>query len=548
MSKKSYTAQKFYPYFSYYCQAHRKGGFLVQNTYMSTKRLCILFTTLLAVMYSYAQTPLPISPHYTPPYNIQQLLKSCTAHCTDTSVLRYADELERTALTEKDSVAVAIAIAYKAHYYIEYAPNANLDTVTKYYNEAKELCAKSNLTTLYYWLWTKRLIRFLNTSYNFSAISYETNALFLDAVRTNLSEAFISAYLVISYIYYVQGNMEKSAQFCQIAIDIIKSDETRMTNFAYYCAILARKYLFLDMKNEAIAMLDEARKVAKDYNSKQSVEYAMAFVNAYNGDFGEAIRTYSQVGPTISYLSTEQRASDMVDIYYLSGHLQEAYKCILRNDKDSQRKHYHYIRKRILERINELDVSDEERIENFTSYLQEGRRINADLNNVMSIEESVVLVTNSQLGRKSVDYSKSLAYEKFKFSREVNILAIAILIYIAICIVYLTWLNKGLTKSVVEISRQNSVLIRKKDELHEKKKKLVEADRKKEEFVRNLSHEIRTPLNAIDGFSNVISEKKGDDSCIQELANTISENSGKLIDIIDNTVEMSLLNNDTTTK
>lgn len=515
---------------------------------MYIKRTGILFIMSLIALFANAQTPLPVNPQYNPPRSIQLLIESCTAHCTDTSVLRLADELGSVAQQQNDTVATAIAMTFKAHYFIEYAANADLDTISKYYNEAKEMCVQSNLTTLYYWLWTKRIIRFLNTSYNFSAISYEANALFADAIKTNRSEAYIMAYMLISQIYEFQGNMEKSAQFCQIAIDIVKSDETRMTNYAYFCLILARKYLFLDMKNEALAMIDEARRTANDYNSKQTVEYVRAFVKAYDGDFGEAIRTYSHIGPTISYLSTQQRTKDMVDLYYLSGHLQEAYKCIIRNDKGTERKHYHYIRKVILDRINELDVPIEEKIENFTSFFDETRKIRADLNNVMSIEEAVVQITNSHLGHKSVDYSKSLAYERFRFSRQVNILAIAILIYIAICIVYLSWLNKGLTRSVVEISRQNSMLIRKKDELHEKKKKLMEADKKKEEFVRNLSHEIRTPLNAIDGFSSVISENQTDDSTIRDLANTISENSGKLLDIIDNTVEMSLMNSDTATK
>jgi signal transduction histidine kinase len=68
--------------------------------------------------------------------------------------------------------------------------------------------------------------------------------------------------------------------------------------------------------------------------------------------------------------------------------------------------------------------------------------------------------------------------------------------------------------------------------------KAEESDRLKSAFIANMSHEIRTPLNAIIGFTSVLPDVTGDEER-KELINLIQENNQKLLQIIDDVMNIS---------
>ena len=69
----------------------------------------------------------------------------------------------------------------------------------------------------------------------------------------------------------------------------------------------------------------------------------------------------------------------------------------------------------------------------------------------------------------------------------------------------------------------------------------------KTEFIQNMSHEIRTPLNSIVGFSQILSSKiSEEDEESKEYTTIIEQGSNHLLQLIDNVLELSSLDNGTT--
>lgn len=94
-----------------------------------------------------------------------------------------------------------------------------------------------------------------------------------------------------------------------------------------------------------------------------------------------------------------------------------------------------------------------------------------------------------------------------------------------------------LTKKLEENLMQQEAV---NQELQRAKIKAEESDRLKSVFLGTMSHELRTPLNAIIGFSDVIAENYND-SELTEFADIINRNGIALLNIIENTIELSLI-------
>jgi len=78
-------------------------------------------------------------------------------------------------------------------------------------------------------------------------------------------------------------------------------------------------------------------------------------------------------------------------------------------------------------------------------------------------------------------------------------------------------------------------------ELIEAKEKAEESDQLKSAFLANMSHEIRTPLNSIIGFSELLGDEDFDQEQKNEFISTIVDNGNKLLVIISNIMDISML-------
>lgn len=78
-------------------------------------------------------------------------------------------------------------------------------------------------------------------------------------------------------------------------------------------------------------------------------------------------------------------------------------------------------------------------------------------------------------------------------------------------------------------------------EMDERNKALIDADRLRSEFVAAMSHEFRTPLNSIKGAVYYLKEKRPAEAEQKEFINIISDETNKLIDLLDGVLNFSLL-------
>lgn len=107
-------------------------------------------------------------------------------------------------------------------------------------------------------------------------------------------------------------------------------------------------------------------------------------------------------------------------------------------------------------------------------------------------------------------------------------------------------LRNKLEEQILEVNTSNNELKTLNIELIKAKNKLEELSNYKGRFIANMSHELRTPLNAIIGFSHVlmqsdfgISEEEK-----QNLIKTIHNSGKKLLNIINNILDLSDLKQD----
>lgn len=93
----------------------------------------------------------------------------------------------------------------------------------------------------------------------------------------------------------------------------------------------------------------------------------------------------------------------------------------------------------------------------------------------------------------------------------------------------------------LELESTNRMLHRSHDEQVEARNKAEMADRAKTLFIQDMSHEVRTPLNAVVGFSELLSEQKGE-LTLQEridMSRRIKENSQLLLTLINDILDMT---------
>ncbi len=86
-----------------------------------------------------------------------------------------------------------------------------------------------------------------------------------------------------------------------------------------------------------------------------------------------------------------------------------------------------------------------------------------------------------------------------------------------------------------EINSHKQTLV----ELQVAKEKAEVADKLKTAFLQNISHEIRTPLNGILGFSDLLNRYSVSADDIKEYTGIISKSSHRLLDIINNVLDIS---------
>lgn len=131
--------------------------------------------------------------------------------------------------------------------------------------------------------------------------------------------------------------------------------------------------------------------------------------------------------------------------------------------------------------------------------------------------------------------------KQLKYNRIITLVISSLLLVIIIITILLRKQYLQKTKANKLLKDQKSELEKNRLELIKAKDKAEESDRLKSSFIANMSHEIRTPMNGIIGFSELIKTEGIQDEQTKSYLDIVIDNGKKLIGILDNLLDISLI-------
>ncbi|MFC2106921.1 tetratricopeptide repeat protein [Bacteroidota bacterium] len=159
--------------------------------------------------------------------------------------------------------------------------------------------------------------------------------------------------------------------------------------------------------------------------------------------------------------------------------------------------------------------------------------------NILEIEnrENEIQLLNEARVREQLQ--NEYVNKKVKIQKVIVIVLIVALIVIISLLILLIVQLKSKRKTFSTLKTQHQEITNNRQELLVAKEQAEESNRLKSAFLVNLSHEIRTPMNGIIGFSQILKEKGISQEEITSSAEQIYENSLKLLNLLNNIIDIS---------
>jgi len=409
-----------------------------------------------------------------------------------------ADDYKNSAefLTLRDSMRVAFNAGDSARFF---PALARLETYL----------LKQNDLHAYYTQRCNEIVFLMNRQHIFEAYKRASN-LSQELRERKLDKEMYMAYNMMGHINRYCGNREAAKECFRTVI--------RMMKEAGYYESMPPIYLNIvnveldDDPEEAMKMLDEAIEIARKYSPDRVFDIetrkSLSLFNSGNKEaFMKAYQEYRK-GVEEGKSSVHGR---MMDIYYqvCLGHSDEAVK------------------------LAHTEMGEDGREAITMIYERAGRWKEAfeSLKQQTSAHDSInnVVLTNSMMGIGD-ELKLYDAERKATHSRTIMLtIIIAMLILLVAALAYILWARR---KHLREIRKAYE--------------RILEADKMKTAFIRNVTHEIRTPLNIISGFAQVIADPDlvAAPEERKQLARTMQKNTRLVTTLIDEMLELSL--NETT--
>ncbi len=367
----------------------------------------------------------------------------------------------------------------------------------------------------------------------------------------------------IALIHKDEGLYSDAIKVWQKALPLEKEMGTKH-GVANILTNMAEVYLLGKNVKEAAQMAEESYKIRIDINDQRGISESQKLlgdINYEKNNFSKAILNYSESLQVLDQVTDKQFATEcylgLAKSYSKQNQREPANKYIDLAIKMANELKYPELQQKtylfkavILQNQNQYP----EAIQTLTNYilLNDAQLQDSKIKELAKIKSEFDFFEKEQ---ENQFLTKENEIQKLKISREKNyrlilFLIIGLLITVSVLIIRLYQFKKKQSKRLNKLvnvrtkTLEKEIEERKKvqNELHRAKEKAEESDRLKTHFLENISHELRTPLNGIVGFAELLNQEDTTIANKEEYVGFINSCSQRLINTMDDILEMSLLN------
>lgn len=471
----------------------------------------------------------------------------------DSIVLTAADTLFDMAQKSNDLLMMKMALAGKMDFYFYGDGEHNIDSVLVWTDRIKAHAKATNDSELYYWIWSSRLIFYYLKIGEYNIALVEAEKMLAEAEKSTYKESLAECYSALNHIYNAKGLKKKSQEFMLKEIELVESNNLNRFHITFQYSDAAGIYIEEGETDKALPLLDKALKYI--HNSYHEVTVKLEYVNYYLAK--NDIQAAKKMLEECRMIYEKEPSAKLHIHYYYDVEADYYYKIKAYNEALASIE----LRKKELEKINdvgallELDKKKANILWDANRKLEAGELYRTYLvaqekekekNEEITTGEFATLLNMQKLSMEKQQLEETARKKQLENVRLIVILLSVLLFVLAFFLYQQRKLNRELNHSRNELDKKNRILMDAEIELRKAKELAEDSSQMKTVFIQNMSHEIRTPLNSIVGFSAVLADlfSGEENEDIMQYASLIETNSQLLLNLINDILEISDLDND----
>ena len=480
------------------------------------------------------------------PPEIDSVLYSYFMKCASKSksyeVMALADTLFDLAGKQDNRRMQAAALSYKTAYYYY---KGDKDSMLYYMKQCQDFSSRYGQLTHYYFVWTK-LISYYSNRKQFNLALHEINKMLEQAKKDGYKEGIYRSYIATANIYFLQYMANIAIRYYKMAIEYMKENDIKDYNIHVLYTSLAKALVNEKRYDEALDVLHEAEKNLSNKRYLANIKHG--YFSVYL-DMGETEKARKYLDRIISMdegdvaikkteiLNAEKAYANATGDWKKVIELSDELVPIYRNAGIDSSVTIQDLRIKAKAYFNLGDtLKGVKCLQDFISrYIK-----NTEAETKSKLNEFSVMLEVDKLSAEKKELEINSQKEKIRYNRMLILVLSCLLILGLIFILFVSNLNRRLTKSNRTIEKKNHKLLVSQQELAAAKEKAEKANEVKTMFLQSITHEIRTPLNAIVGFSDLLASHIQDsDKEAKEYSDIIHQNSDLLLGLIDSVLYIS---------